>query len=318
VRKADEQVRISAQLVDAATNSHLWAERYDRPLKDIFVLQDEIVRKIVTTLKLQLTLREQGILVRKRTDNLEAYDFFLRGTEAFKRNTQETHPQAQQLFENAIALDPQYAEAYAGLSRIFTSTWLFQWSQDPQTLERGFVFAQKAVILDDSLPEAHRVLAYAYLYKSQHEQAIAAVKRATALGPNEAEGMALLGLILNFAGRPAEAIGLIQQAIRLNPRYQYNYLSWLGMAYGLARRYEEAIVALQSAIIRNPNFLFPHLHLVFSYSALGRDTEAQAEVAELRRISPKLSLEGLRRILVFQDPADLERYLAALRQAGLQ
>ena len=318
VRRANDQVRITAQLVDAPTDSHLWAERYDRPLKDIFALQDEIVQKIVTTLKLQFTLREQGILVRKSTDNLEAYDFFLRGMEAFKRNTQETHPQAQQLFENAIALDPQYAEAYAGLSRIFTSTWLFQWSQDLQTLERGFVFAQKAVALDDSLPEAHRVLAYAYLYKSQHQQAIAAAKRATALGSNEAEGTALLGLILNFAGRPEEAIGLIQKAIRFNPRYQYNYISWLGMAYGLAGRYDEAIVTLQNAIVRNPNFLFPHLHLTVSYSALGREAEAQSEVAELLRISPKFSLEGVRRILVFQDPADLELYLAALRKAGLK
>lgn len=198
------------------------------------------------------------------------------------------------------------------------STWLFQWSQDPQTQERGFVFAQQAVALDDSLPEAHTVLAYAYLYKSQHAQAIAAAKRAIALGPNEAEATALLGLILNFAGRPEEAIGLIQKAIRLNPRYQYNYISWLGMAYGLAGRYDEAIVTLQSATIRNPNFLFPHLHLVVSYSELGRDAEAQAEVAELLRISPKFSLEGLRRVLVFQDPTDLARYLAALRKAGLQ
>jgi adenylate cyclase len=318
VQKSENQVRITAQLIDATTGGHLWSERYDRPLKDIFALQDEIVQKIVTTLNLQLTLREEGILVRKSTDNLEAYDFFLRGMEAFKRNTQRTHPQAQQLFEKAVALDPQYAEAYAGLSRIFTSTWLFQWSQDLQTLERGFVFAQQAVALDDSLPEAHRVLAYAYLYKGQHEQAITAAKRATALGPNEAEGTALLGLILNFAGRPEEAIGLIKQAIRLNPRYQYNYLSWLGMAYGLARRYEEAIVSLQNATIRNPNFLFPHLHLVVSYSELGQDEKARAEVAELLRISPKFSLEGVRRILVFKDPADLELYLAALRKAGLK
>jgi adenylate cyclase len=304
--------------VDAPTDAHLWAERYDRPLKDIFALQDEIVQKIVTTLKLQLTLREQGILVRKRTENLEAYDYFLRGLESLNRTSQETNAQAQQLFEKAIALDPQYAEAYARLSRTLSSVWVYQWSQDPQTLERAFVLAQQAVALDDSLPEAHEVLAYGYLYKRQHEQAIAAAKRAITLGPNEAEGTGWLGLILNFAGRPEEAIGLIEKAMRLNPRYPYTYLSWLGMAYRLAGRYDEAIVTLQSATIRNPNFPPPHLHLAVSYSELGRDAEAQAEVAELLRVSPKFSLEGSRRVMPFKDPADTERYLAALRKAGLK
>jgi tetratricopeptide (TPR) repeat protein len=256
--------------------------------------------------------------MRKHTESLEAYDYLLRGMELYNRATQETHAQAQQLFEKVIALDPQYAEAYASLSRTFMSTWLFQWSQDPQTQERGFVLAQQAVALDDSLPEAHTVLAYAYLYKSQHEQAIAVAKRAIALGPNEAEGTALLGLILNFAGRPQEAIGLIQKGIRLNPRYQYNYISWLGMAYGLARRYDEAIVTLQSAIIRNPNFMFPHLHLAATYSEVDRDEEARAEADEVRRRSPSFSLERTRQNVPFKDPAELERYLAALRKAGLK
>ena len=113
-------------------------------------------------------------------------------------------------------------------------------------------------------------------------------------------------------------MGLIEKAMRLNPRYPYDYLSQLGMAYGLARRYEEAIAALQSAIIRNPNFSSPHLHLVVSYSELGRDAEAQAEVVELLRISPQFSLEGFRRVMPFKDPASLERYLTALRKAGLK
>ena len=318
VRKANDQVRITAQLVEAATDSHLWAERYDRPLKDIFALQDEIVQKIVTTLKLQLTLREQGYLVRKTTDTLEAYDYFLRGLEAFNRATQEANAQARQLFEKAIELDPQYAEAYVGLSRTLSGEWIMLWNQDPQTLEREFVVAQRAVALDDSLPVAHIVLSYAYLWKKQHEQAIASVKRAIALGPNEAEGTALLGFILNCVGQPEEAIGLIQKAIRLNPRYPYNFINWLGLAYVLTRRYEEAIATLQSATLRNPNFPPPHLHLLVSYSELGRDVEARAELAELLRVIPNDSLEGARRVLPFKDPADLERYLVALRKAGLK
>src|SRR5262249_47201951 len=136
VQKAGEQVRIVTQLIDTTTDSHLWSERYDRPFKDIFALQDEIVQKIVTTLKLQLTLQEQGYIVRKTTDNLEAYDAVLRGIEYIFRYTKEDNLQARQLFEKAIALDPQYAEAYAQLSRTYWLEWGLRWSTDPQTLER--------------------------------------------------------------------------------------------------------------------------------------------------------------------------------------
>jgi TolB-like protein/class 3 adenylate cyclase len=318
VRKTNDQVRITAQLIEATTGYHLWSEQYDRPLKDIFALQDEIVQKIVSTLKLQLTLREQGYVVRKTTNNLEAYDAYLRGLEAWNRFTQETNAQARQLFEQAIALDPWYAEAYARLSRTFSSEWAFQWSPDPQTLERALVLAQQAVALDDSLPEAHKELAYTYLYKRQHEQALTAAKRGIALAPNDAEGYAELGLILNYAGQSEEAIGLLKKAIRLNPRYPVNYLVRLGAAYSLARQYEEALAVLQGASLRNPNLLPPHLYLAANYSELGRDAEARAEAAEVLRINPDWSLEAWKRRVPYKDPAMLERRLAALRKAGLK
>jgi adenylate cyclase len=318
VRKANDHVRITAQLVDAATDSHLWAERYDRPLKDIFALQDEIVQKIVTTLKLQLTLREQGILVRKTTDNVEAYDFFLRGLESYNRSTQEANVQARQMFEKAIALDSQYAEAYAFLSWTHWRAWVWQWSQDAQALEQAFTLAQKAVALDDSSPGAHNALGFAYLHKKQHAQAIAAAERALALAPNDAEISAWVGLMLTFVGRSEEAIRLLQQAMRLNPRYPVTYLSHLGMAYRLMGRYEEAIAALQSAISRNPDYLAPHFHLAVIYSEVGRDEEARAEMAELQRLSPNFSLEGVRQSMPFKDPTESERYLVGLRKAGLK
>jgi adenylate cyclase len=317
VLKADNQVRINAQLIDATTGYHLWSERYDRPLKDILTLQDEIVQKIVTTLKLQLTLREQGYLVRKTTDNLEAYDAYLRGLEAWNRYTRETNVQARQLLEKAIALDPQYAEAYARLSRVLSTEWVYFWNRDPQVLERALALAQQAVTLDDSLAGAHEVLSFVYVYKKQHEQAITAAKRAIALAPNDAEGYANLGHTLLFAGRPEEVISLVEKAMHLNPRYPAHYLSFLGMAYGLARRYEEALAALQSAVLRNPNLVPAHLHLLVSYSELGRDADAQAELTELRRLLPNVSLERFRG-MPFKDPASLERYLTALRKAGLK
>ena len=155
MRKASDQVRITAQLIDATTDRHLWAERYDRPLTDIFALQDEIAQKIVTALRLQLTLQEQGVSVRKTTDNLEAYESFLRGLEYFYRFTREGNAQARQLFEQAVALDGKYAEAYTFLGLTYRVEWIYQWSQGPQPLEQAFELAQKALALDDSLPWTH-------------------------------------------------------------------------------------------------------------------------------------------------------------------
>src|SRR5262249_49890776 len=132
VQKAGDQVRIVTQLIDTTTGGHLWSERYDRPLKDIFALQDEIVQKIVTTLKLQLSVQEQGFIVRKRTDSLEAYDIFLRGVEYYYRFTKEANAQARTLFEKTVELDPQYAEAYAWLGRTYFMAWIQQWDSDPQ------------------------------------------------------------------------------------------------------------------------------------------------------------------------------------------
>jgi tetratricopeptide (TPR) repeat protein len=246
-------VRITAQLIDATTGGHLWSERYDRPLTDIFALQDEIVQKIVTTLRLQLTLQEQGYLVRKTTDNLEAYDYALRGVGSAVRFTPEANAQARQMFEKAIELDPQYAEAYALLGMTYWQAWTWQWSHDPQVPGRAFELAQKAVALDDSLPVAHGILGYACVWQKQYEQAIAEAKRAIALDPNFADAYVWLAEMLNTAGRPQEAIGLIETAMRLNPRYLPFYSIILGLAYYFTGRCEEAITVLKQALSRDPN-----------------------------------------------------------------
>ncbi len=318
VRRADNQVRITAQLIDATTGGHLWSERYDRPLQEIFALQDDVVRKIVTTLKLQLTLQEQGILVRKTTDNLAAYDYYLRGLESLNRQTQEANAQARQMFEKALELDPQYAEAYAFLGWTYLREWGFQRSQDSQALEQTFALAQKAVALDDSLPMAHRLLGFAYQWKKQHDQAIAEEERAIALDPNDADSYAWLGATLDFAGRPEEVMGLIEKAMRLNPHYPLLYVFILGHSYHLMGRYEEAIAAYKKALTRNPNLSPAHQFLATIYSRLGREEEARAEVTEVLRISPNFSLEVWRQRVPFKDPAELERYLDGLRKAGLK
>jgi TolB-like protein/class 3 adenylate cyclase/Tfp pilus assembly protein PilF len=224
VRKADSQVRIAAQLNDATTGGHLWSERYDRPLKDIFALQDEIRQQIVAALRVEVQEAELERVRHTPTENLTAYDYFLRGLEYGSRFTKESNAQARQMFEKAIELDPRYAEAYSALGLTYYVEWVLQWSSDPQTLERAFETAQKAIALDDSLPWAHRVLSYAYLLKKQHAQSIAEAERAVTLDPNDADSYWALAGTLTFTGRPQEAIGLVEKAMRLNPRYPAYYL----------------------------------------------------------------------------------------------
>ncbi len=318
VRKADNRVRVTAQLIDATTGGHLWAQTYDREIQDIFAVQDEVTQKIMFALKVTLTPEEQARFRRTSTHDLEAYDYCLRGKEHYLRFTKEAHVQARQLLEKAITIDPKYAEAYASLALIHWQAWVWQWNQDPRGLDWAFASAQRAVTLNDSLAIAHALLGHFYLFKKQHDQAIAEGEKAILLDPNDAESYAWLGQILNYSGRPEETVGLIEKAMRLNPHYPEYYPSILGYAYRLLGQYQEAIAAQKSALARNPDFLAGHSVLAVLYSELGREKEAQAEVAEVLRISPQFSLKAYGQKLPFKNPVDLERYLAALRKAGLK
>jgi adenylate cyclase len=318
VRKANNRVRITAQLVDAPTGHHLWAERYDRELTDIFALQDDITQQIVTALRVEVIEAERERVRRIPTDNLTAYDAVLRRLEYYWHLTQEANIQARQLWERAVELDLQYAEAYAWLGWSYLTEWSWQWSRDPQTLERSFALAQRALVLDDSLPTAHMVLGSVYLFKGQHEQAIAEGEQALAFDPNFAEGYAALAGILILAGRPEGAIGLIEKALRLSPHAPAWYIALLGSAYRSAGQNEEAMAAYKRAILRTPDFLPAHLVLAMMYSEGGREEEARAEAAEILRINPHFSLEVWRQTAPLKDQERVERSLAALRKAGLQ
>jgi adenylate cyclase len=319
VRKVDNRVLISAQLVDATRGYHLWSERYERELKDIFALQEEIRRKIVVSLAVKLTDEDRGRLTRAYTGNLDAYDSWLRGVEYWNRSTKEANTQARQMFEKAIVLDPTYAVSYASLGFTYYLEWVWQWSQDPQSLEQAFALAQKALALDGSLPSAHVLLGYVSLWKNrQHDLAITEGERALALDPNCAACYSWLATVQNYIGRPEEAIKLEEKALRLDPRNQVNPLMLLGWSYFLARRYEEAIATLKRAITLNPNFLVAHLSLASVYGELDREEEARAEAAEVLRLSPKFSLEAWGQRLPYKDPAALERQLVAWRKAGLK
>jgi adenylate cyclase len=322
VRRADNQLRVTAQLIDATQDRHIWAERYDRPLQDVFAVQDDIVRKVVTTLKLQLPLMEQGYLVRKRTENLEAYDYYLRGVESFVRGWNETKKeailQARQFFERATELDPQYAEAYAFLGATYWLEWFFRWNPAPQIFNRALELAQKALVLDESLPGPHVMLGFLHSWKKQHEEALVEARRALALDPNNAESLTQIGQVLAFSGQPQEGIALVEKAMRLNPRHPPIYVFTLSLTYRMAGRYEEALVPGEKFLALAPNSIPAHFNLAVIYSELGREEEAQAVVTGLQRLAPKVSVEFYRQYLPFKDPADVERHLAALRKAGLK
>jgi len=317
VRKAGNRVRITAQLIDATTGYHLWAEHYDGELKEIFALQDSITRQIVAALAPKLTAGEQPRSGRQETNSIEAYDHFLRGFALFYEFRKESNAMARQMFERAVALDPNYAKAYVRLSWAYFVDWEFQWTEGPGALDRSLEAARKAVALDDSLSEAHTVFGWDSLWKKQHDVAIAELERAVSLDPNSAWAYGNLAEVLNFAGRPDEAIGFAKKAMRLDP----NNPGWpfmLAHSYFLPRRYDEAIAALQDALRRNPNFLPARRMLAVVYAELGRDKEARAEVAEILRISPEASLERWRERMPYKNPADLERLIAGLRKAGLK
>src|SRR5712692_1307237 len=311
VRKAGNRVRISAQLIDTTTGDHLWADRYDRELQDIFAVQDEVTHKIVAALQVKLTEGEQKRPRRPPTNNLDAYEHFLRGLECFWRRTQEANAQARQMFARAIELDPNFAAAHAWLGRACMIEGTFQWSEDPQIAERAFALAQRAAALDDSLPVAHQTLAYVFLLQKQFAQAIAEAERAMVLEPNDADACVTLGEILSCAGRPQEAVGLVEKALRLDPHYPASYLFALGQAYYLTGRHEEAIAALKRLLTRNPDHPRAHFFLAMVYSEVGRKEEARTEIAAC---GPAYSLERVRDKIPYRDQALIERWMATLRE----
>lgn len=326
VRKSADQVRITAQLIDATTGEHLWAERFDRPFKDIFALQDEIREKIVFALKVKLTPEEQARFKLAPTSNLEAYDCYLRGREAggraFLESRKEAGEQARQMFEKAIDLDARYAAAYARLAWVYYLDFFFRWAQDPmQSLERALELAQRAVALDETLPLAHQALGFVYLFQRQHEQAIAEIERATALNPSDALNYSTLGITLVFAGRLDDGVKAQEQALRLDPRNPIIYLINLGHAYRSAGQCEKAIIPIKQALSLNPAIIPARANLAVCYIELGREEEARAAAADVLRRNPSFSVEATwrRENQPFKDPTPiLERLYAAARKAGLK
>jgi adenylate cyclase len=317
VQRSGSRVRITAQLVDATTGYHIWAERYDREVNDIFTLQDEVTQRIVRAMAVKLTEAEKGRLGRMPTGNLDAYDLVLRGHEERRRTTRDGNAEARRLFVKALDLDPNYAAAYLGLSWTHLQSWQFLWSTDRESLERARELAERAIALNDSLVGAYCVLGQTYLWMKQHDRAIAQAEHAVALAPNDADGYETLAETLAWAGRPEESIATIRHAMRLNPHYPFFYEWTLGHGYYLTGRRREALDAFARLLQANPNFLPAHAFRAVLFGELGRAKESREEWGKAGHFGPGVSMANLRERLPYKRPADLDRLLTAAHRAGL-
>jgi adenylate cyclase len=317
VQRSGDRVRITAQLIDALKGHHLWAENYDRNLKDIFTLQDEVTKEIITALQVKLTEGEQARLEAKGTDNLKAYLKFMQAREYTLEFNIEGNASARQLAEEAIALDPEYGGAYRLLGVThFHDTWLGSSKSPKQSLAKAIELVQKAIEFDDGY--AYSVLGFLLSQIRQYDKAVAEAERGVDLNPNLADSHAWLGLTLILSGRYQEAILEFEKAIRLNPIPPSWYLHNLGLAYFRTGRYEEGIKECEKAVRQKPDSLYARLELAAVYSLSGRDEEARAEGTEVLRMNPKFSLEELEKRLKHKNQEDKERYIGALRKAGLK
>ncbi len=301
VRKIENRVRITAQLIDAETEGHIWAERYDRDLNDIFSLQDEVRGKIVTALAVQLTTDDKNRIKTKKTKNLEAYDYFLRGMELHSVKMQDGLLKSRQLFEKAIELDPAYALAYSALGHTWLMEWIFGPDQDQKLLDKAYDLGLKAITIDEKESSGYSVLASVHLWRKQHDKAIEQSQKAVQLEPNNAMRLADLGEHLTWSGKPNEGLTYIEKAMRLDPKHPAWFLWNQGHAYYLTQQYKKAIEAFQAALIKDKNFWPSHIFTALCYDAEGEKQAAKIEIEKLSTAKKMLSLEEWKDRLPYRD-----------------
>jgi adenylate cyclase len=320
VRRAGKRVRITAQLIDAATGAHLWAERYDRDLTDIFEVQDDVTRRIVDALKLTLSPAENARLTDSGTSNIDAYDCALRGRELLLGNPKNrgTFEQSKAFFTRAIEIDPKYAQAYAGLGFAYVFDYQNRWSDDPDgSLPLAKHFAEQAIEKNPKEPLARVVAAVAATFDRDLDRAKSEVDIALSLNPNFAMAYNVLGGIRSYSGQPLEAIPLIERAMRLDPASDHQYVHFLGMAYLLAGKYETAATLFRQRILRVSETDFSRAALACALGHLGQLDEARRIWRELEEINPKYSFSEHFGRLPFKSQEDVRRIAEGLTKAGL-
>lgn len=310
VRRSGKRIRINAQLIDAVTDAHLWAERYDRDVEDIFAVQDEVVAEIVDVLK--LTLGKIDIAGGERPANLEAHDCLLRGRDLCQRFTAEDNARAKEWLDKAVQLDPNYAQAHLWLAFCHWVEYQSSWS-DANSLELAAREASRAVELDPREPLARAILGLAYLYKRELTQSIREYEEALRLQPNQPDVLVFVADALIMDGRPLEGIKCVERAIRLNPHHPDIYL-W-GLAFGqyAARRYEDS----SASILRMASPGTARRILAASLAQLGRIEEARDEAARFLQGNPEFSARAWGRTQPFRHDADRQHFIGGYLKAGL-
>ncbi len=317
VRKAGNRVRINAQLIDAESGHHVWAERHDGTLDDIFALQDEITEKIVSALSVQLSAGEKDRLGSQYTANPEARDWFLRGRIRYREPGPQANAEAHGMFDRALALDPEFAWALAIRGYVRFHAWFFKWNTAPGALDEAIADAELAATLDPDLAAAHSYLGWMHMWGEGHDRALAEHEKALALDPNFSEGYVWYASTLTYSGRPELAVEPNDRAVRLDPHFPPFFLVNYGNMYLLLGRYAEAEKYLRTVIERTPDFPVSYMFLAAVKAASGDEAGARKAGAEILRLMPAATATALGRQFPYARPEHLARMVDGLRTAGL-
>jgi adenylate cyclase len=316
VQKTGDSVRINAQLINTADETHIWAQRYNRDYKEIFHLQGEIVQSIVVALAVNVSQAERTRAMRKEPQDLEAYDYLLQGWAHYYRRTRASSFLAREMFAKAAELDPQYAAAYVGLGWVEYSKVGYGWTEFPQkALESAFIYGRKALELDSASALAHALLCNVYTFQNQYELAILEAEQALELNPNDAYTYGQMGWALLWAGRLDEAVASLEMSLRLDNTSVRNAWLHLGTAFYLKGNYEQALEMLEKGVVKQPDYVGYYIVLAATYARLGRTLEAVSAAETVRRLDPFFEVESYG--TAFRDSTHRAAIVAGLQEAGL-
>ncbi len=319
VRRENDKIRINAQLVDANTGHHLWADRFDGFSDQVFDLQDQITRQVVTVLESRLQTPGIVSVQVKPTTSLAAYDLFLQGSGIFQRFSKGDTFKSRRYFEQAIDLDPDFSDAYAMLAWTHVFEYMNGWSQTPQaTLEQALKLANKSITIGKRSAVAHFVKGLVYRERKEFDIALTEAKRLLEVEPSYANGYVLMATILYYTGKPQEGLDMLGTASRLNPIHPSNYPFHKGQALFILQRYDEAIEAFKSGLNQNPTSQRLRVWLAATYAQIGLIDEATWEANEILSEDPDFSPVNLETIFPFQNSEDLNRFNSALKKAGFR
>ena len=318
VRKAGSRIRVTAQLIDSISGGHVWANRFDRDLSDIFAVQDELTLEIVAALKVKLIAGQPSQLTHRGTANVEAYELYLRGREQSWLHTRSGNVEGLALLQRAIAIDPGYAAAHARIAFIHLGGYIIGSSDDPErSLQTSLDIAKRAVEMDPNEPDAHFALSTACMWSRDLERAHAEAELCLVLSPNSAEGHLARAAVQNYSGDPSAALKTLEAYMRLDPLYPEIALYFVAEAHFALGEFAAAVAALERRLERNPNSETSYALLASCFGHQARFEEARAAWAKALKIDPSYSIERRRSILPFKNPQYFEQRVEGLRRAGL-